>query len=121
MLPSGIVGKEYIDECTHLILEWVNDNQLQSIGIKALMIMPSLLSQKCYKNSKAMDHTESLKRRLKLSKEGDFDGLVWGFIESKLIYQISPTSIERMAKKFSNFMLSGKGNTALRLSDAESS
>ena len=76
MLPSGIVGKEYIDECTHLILEWVNDNQLQSIGIKALMIMPSLLSQKCYKNSKAMDHTESLKRRLKLSKEGDFDGLV---------------------------------------------
>ena len=108
MLPSGIVGKEHIDECTRLILEWVNDNQLQSIGIKALMIMASLLLQKCSKNSKAMDHTESLKRKLKLWK-------------SKLIYQISQTSIERMAKKFSNFMLSGKGNTALRLSDAESS
>ena len=26
------------------------------------------------KNSKAKDHTESLKRRLKLWKEGDFDG-----------------------------------------------
>ena len=76
MLPSGIVGKEHIDECTRLILEWVNDNQLQSIGIKALMIMASLLLQKCSKNSKAMDHTESLKRKLKLWKEGDFDGLV---------------------------------------------
>ena len=33
----------------------------------------------CWKNvaenSKAKDHTESLKRRLKLWKEGDFDGL----------------------------------------------
>ena len=69
MLP-----KEYIDACTHLILEWVSDNQLQSIVIKALMIMPSLL-QKYKRNSKAKDHTESLKKRLKLWKEDDFDGL----------------------------------------------
>ena len=40
------------------------------------MIMPSLLLQKCSRNSKDKDHTESLKRRLKLWKEGEFDGLV---------------------------------------------
>ena len=36
MMPSGKAGKEYIDECTRLILEWVSDSQLQSIAIKAL-------------------------------------------------------------------------------------
>ena len=101
MLPSGKAGKEYIDECTRLILEWVHDSQLQGIAIKALMIMPSLLLQKCSRNSKVKYHTESLKRRLKLQKEGDFDGLVREirFIHSKLICQNSPTSIKLMAKK----------------------
>ena len=47
MLPSGKAAKEYIDECTRLILEWVNDSQPQSIAIKTLMIMPLLLLQKC--------------------------------------------------------------------------
>ena len=76
MLHSGKAGKEYIDECTRSILEWVNDSQLQSIAIKDLMIIPSLLLQKCSRNTKAEDYTESLKRRLKLWKEGDFDGLM---------------------------------------------
>ena len=85
-----------IHECTRLILEWVDYNQLQSITNKALMIMPLLLLQKCSRNSKAKDHTKSLKRRLKLWKKGDFDDLVKEvrFIQSKQIYQNSPTSIE---------------------------
>ena len=61
MLPSGKTGKEYTDECTCLILEWVNDSQFQSIATKALMTMSLLLLQKCSRNSKAKDHTESLK------------------------------------------------------------
>ena len=68
MLPSGTTGKEYIDECTGLIPQWINDNQLQGIAIKALMIMSALLLQKCGRNYKAKYHTESLKRRLKLWK-----------------------------------------------------
>ena len=77
MLPSKNVGKEYIDKCTRLILEWVNDSQLQSFTIKTLMIMSSLLFQKIIKNAKAKYHTESLKwRRIKRWKEGDFDVLV---------------------------------------------
>ena len=54
--------------------------------------MPLLLLQKRSRNSKAKDHTESLERRLKLWKEGDFDGLVREvrFIQSKLTYQNSP-------------------------------
>ena len=63
MLPSKNVGKGYINKCTRLILEWVNDSQLQSFTIKTLMIMSSLLLQKIIKNAKAKYHTESLKQR----------------------------------------------------------
>ena len=78
------------------------------------MIMPSLLLQICSRNSKAKYHTESMKRRLKLWKE---DGLVREvcFIQSKLNYQNSSTSIELMAGKLNNFTLSEKVNAALRL------
>ena len=55
MLSSGNVGKEYIDECTRLILECVNNSQ-SSAAIKALMIMSSLLLQECSRNSKAKSH-----------------------------------------------------------------
>ena len=121
MLPSGKAGKEYIGECTHLILKWVNDSQLQSIAIKAFMIMPSLLLEKFSRNSKAKDLPESLKKSLKLWREDDFHSLVREvcFTQSKLIYQNSPTSIEIIAKE--NFMLSGKVHAALKLfSDSES-
>ena len=76
--------------------------------------MPSLLLQICSRNSKAKYHTESMKRRLKLWKE---DGLVREvcFIQSKLNYQNSSTSIELMAGKLNNFTLSEKVNAALRL------
>ena len=44
ILPSEKAGKkEHIDECTRLILELVNGSHLQSITIKALVIMSSLL------------------------------------------------------------------------------
>ena len=46
MLPSKKASEKYLDEFTRSILEWVNYRQLQSIAIKALMVMPSLLLQK---------------------------------------------------------------------------
>ena len=44
-----------LHKCTRVILEWVNDGELQSIAIEALMIMPSLLLQKCSRNSIAKE------------------------------------------------------------------
>ena len=41
MLPSVKTGKDYIDECTGLLPEWVYDSQLQRIAIIALIIMQS--------------------------------------------------------------------------------
>ena len=105
-----------LHKCTRVILEWVNDGELQSIAIEALMIMPSLLLQKCCRNSIAKEK-KIIEEKIKIM-EGRW---LWcnfreaRFIQSKLIYQNSPASIELMAKKFNNFMLSVKLNAALRL------
>ena len=122
-LPSGKPGKEYIDECTRLVQEWINNSQLKLISLKALMIMPSILLQKPSKNSKAKQHSESLRKRLDLWKSGDFDSLVKEvrFVQSKLKFQKHSRDIENIAKRFNNLMLAGKINAALRLlSDSDS-
>ena len=76
LLPSGKAGKDFINEMTRLVCEWNNDSPLKTISLKALMIMPSLLLQKPSKTSKAKDHTDALKRRILLWKEGDIENLV---------------------------------------------
>ena len=52
LLPTGKFGKSYIDENTRLMNAWVEDSPLKNIAFKAIMIMPSLLLQKPFKNSK---------------------------------------------------------------------
>ena len=49
MLPSAKWGKDYIDQCTRLIHEWINNNQLEQVAIKLIMIIPSFLQQKLVK------------------------------------------------------------------------
>ena len=71
LLPSGKAGKQYIDETTKLMNEWVQESPLKDIAFKAIMIMPNLLLQKPSKNSKAKDHLKALERRLESWTWGD--------------------------------------------------
>ena len=64
LLPLGKAGKQYIDETTKLINEWLQESTLKDIAFKAIMIMPNLLLQKLSKNSKAKDHLKTLEKRL---------------------------------------------------------
>ena len=71
LLPSGKAGKQYIDETTKLMNEWMQESPLKDIAFKAIMIMPILLLQKPSKNSKAKDHLKALERRLESWMSGD--------------------------------------------------
>ena len=53
LLPSGKGGKQYIDETTKLMNEWLQESPLKDIAFKVIMVMPNLLLQKPSKNSKA--------------------------------------------------------------------
>ena len=46
MIPSGAVGKKYIEEITRLLKLWIHDSPLKSIALKAIHVMPALLLQK---------------------------------------------------------------------------
>ena len=66
LLPTGAIGKAYIQEVTRLILAWVNDTQLKKIALKAVHVMPALLLQKPSKKSKTKYHIKHLQLRLSL-------------------------------------------------------
>eukprot|EP00794_Sanderia_malayensis_P016506 gene16505-18151_t len=76
-----------------------------------------------YRNSKSKDHSNCLKRRLELWKNGEFDLLLQEirFIQSNLEQQQRKKSIEEVSKLFQKIVISGKVNAALRLlSETES-
>ena len=79
--------------------------------------MPSLLLQKPSFKSTSKQHSECLKRRISLWKDGDFDALVREArtIQSKLKSSNSSRSPEHLAKTFSKLMLQGKTHAALKL------
>ena len=125
-LPSGAAGKQYIREMTRLIEIW-NEQKLpvSDISLKLLMVMPAVLLQKPYQNSKSKLHSEYLKKRLILWENGRFDELmreartIQGRL--KLHCKIKMNTPEHTAKTFANLMLLGKVNAALRLLDKDSS
>ena len=69
MMPSGMVGKKYIDEVTHLLKLWIQDSPLKSIALKVMHVISALLLPKSSKNLKSKDHLVSLERHLKLWEE----------------------------------------------------
>ena len=71
MLPTGVAEKDYIDEITRLLNEWIQDSAMKQIPCNVIMVMPSLILQKPSRNSKAKDHSEAIQRRMILWQSGD--------------------------------------------------
>ena len=46
LLPAGAAGKVFTEEMLRLIKSWTYKSDLETIALKALMIMPGLLLQK---------------------------------------------------------------------------
>ena len=55
---------------TRLINSWTLRSEQDSIAMKALMVLPTLLGQKTSFTSKSKDNVQTLKRRLNPWKEG---------------------------------------------------
>ena len=43
LLPTGAVGKRFIEETKRLVSSWIYKSNLETVALKALMIMPGLL------------------------------------------------------------------------------
>ena len=77
LLATGAAGKGFIEEMIRLVNSWTYKLDLETIALKALMIMPGLLLQKTSLNSKSKENSEILKRRLLLWKNGQLDHLMF--------------------------------------------
>ena len=64
LLPSGPTGKRFIEEMTRLINSWTFRSEQDTVAVKALMVLPTLLLQKASFTSKSKDNVETLERRL---------------------------------------------------------
>ena len=118
LLPTGAAGKGFIAEMIRLVNSWTYKSDLETIALKALMIMLCLLLQKTFLNSKSKENSETLKRRFSLWKNGQLDQLMF---EGKTI-QDRPQNIDRVATKnskealtFGRIIEEGKVNKAIKI------
>lgn len=70
VVPLGSSGNVFAIELAHLFRVFGEDTPLESIALRATMVLPSLLFQK---PSKACDHTVCLEQRLQLWKAADIN------------------------------------------------
>ena len=82
--PQIILDPDYLPDYLSVSYDygWTYKLHLETIALKALMIMPSLLLQKPSLNLKSKENSETLKPRLSLWKNGQLDQLM---IEGKTI------------------------------------
>ena len=118
LLPSGKVGKLFVQELARLYQLYADASPLENIALKACSVMQSLLLQKPFVKSKTKDHCSCLDRRLKQWLEGDIKALL---SEGKCIQRhltsqtYKSLEFEKITRGFNRLMLQGKVHQAVRL------
>ena len=113
-VPTGKVGRDFVSE---LARAFGSASALESVAIKATIVLPILLLQKPSKVSKTKDHVRCLERRLQHWVNGDLEELTreGRTIQHRLPKGRTPGADSNPARTFSNLMFKGKCQAALRL------
>ena len=116
-VPYGNIGKTFVLELSRLFNTFAAASALESVALKATMVMPNLLLQKPSQNSRAKDHINALKRRMELWSVGNLSDLIneGNIIQSRLGRNSPPVNEESLTRSFANLMSQGKTRAALRL------
>ena len=75
-IPKGNTGKAFVNELARLFAAFASGTTLESVSIKATIVLPHLVLQKPHRSSKPKDHASSLERRMKLWEQGDLAELL---------------------------------------------
>ena len=76
LVPFGSVGSQFVTELAKLYDGYGSASPLESIALKAAMVLPPLLFQKPHRQSRSREHIKCLERRLLLWHEGDINALL---------------------------------------------
>ena len=116
-VPAGTSGKEFIREISRLYSAFATASSLESIALKATVVMPILLLQKPHHRSKTKEHIACLERRLQTWKEGNLNQLILEgrTIQRRLPKFDKPKAEQNLTRSFANLMFAGKTKAALDL------
>jgi hypothetical protein len=68
-VPVAKSGKEFVRELSRLFSAFASASSMESIALKATVVMPILLLQKPHRRSKTKDHIACLERNCKLGRK----------------------------------------------------
>ena len=95
---------------------FADSSALESVAMKAVMVMPALLLQKPHPRSKSRDHVSHLERRLQLWGNGKLKELLEEGCTIQLqLHRNPPRRQEDTARVFAKLMMEGKVRAALRI------
>ena len=103
-LPSGKAGKSVVAELTRLYSAYASSSALESVALKATVIIPHLLLQNPSRASKSRDHIACIERRMPLWHEGKLMDLL---LEGRVIQSRRPKSKET-TKSISSHYICGE-------------
>ena len=116
-IPMGKSGKEFVRELSSLFSAFASAASMESIALKATVIVPILLLQKPHRRSKTKDHIACLEMRLQARKEGNLNELTLEgrTIQSRLPKFDKPMATQNLSRSFASLMFAGKTKAALDL------
>ena len=96
-VPWDKVGKEFVHELSRLFSAFASASSMESIALRATIVLPILLLQKPHCKSKAKEHATCLEEAESLPKYN------------------SPMAKQNLSRSFANVMFAGKTKAALDL------
>ena len=116
-LPSGRLGKMFVDETARLFESITQGNPLERVAFKAIAIMAHMILQKTHRNMKAKEIKETFEARMKRWQEGDMGKLFddANAIQEELTESFKSMESSTLSKTFASLIFRGKINAAIRL------
>ena len=102
--------KNFIDEISRLMIDWIHESPLKNMAFKAIMVLLRLLWQKPSRKSKSKNHFKSLENQMELWHVEEIMELVKEIETTQKDLRISntPSTITKISKKFTREMSRGK-------------
>ena len=116
-VPLGRAGRAFVNELSRIYLAYGTASALESVALKAAIVLPILLLQKPSKKSKTKEHIQCLERRLTSWSNGELEELLkeGRAVQHRLPRHQSARADLTLARTFSNLMFTGKCKAALEL------
>ena len=122
--PSGKARISFVNTLASLFRAYGECSSMESIALRAAMVLPILLLQKPHARSKTKDHVACLQRRLTLWKAGNIDALLREGHTIQSQFKITSPLIgmhdqqqDQTTRLFTKYMKHGNVKAAIRLLD----